>query len=108
MHFLAKNLKFLRKHGAKSPDEIAESMNKRKSTIVKWENGTSEPDLEELIALTKFFGISTDEILLTDLEKASKAKEPKPSESMNGLSEEIQEMKNAIEELRKHIKTSKK
>ena len=108
MHFLAKNLKFLRKHGANSLDEIAESMKKRKPTIAKWENGTIEPNLEELIALSKFFGISTDEILLTDLEKADKGKEPKTSESMNGLSEEIQEMKNAIEELRKHIKTSKK
>jgi transcriptional regulator with XRE-family HTH domain len=76
---------------------------------VNWEKGEGEPTLKELLLLTNFFNISVDRMLTVDLEKeADTLKTKKSNLSINDLSEEITEMRTAIEELRKHIKHGRK
>lgn len=64
----ADNLKFLRKNDCVSQSHLALHMNKGQTTIANWENGNSEPSLDELIELSNFFDISPTVLLLGELE----------------------------------------
>jgi transcriptional regulator with XRE-family HTH domain len=70
MSFFSKNLRFLRRRGDFSQDEIATLFNKRPNTVGNWENRKSEPSLGELIRLGEFFKVSTHDLLHKDLEKS--------------------------------------
>ncbi len=67
MHFLGKNLRYLRKQTSKTQSEIASLIQKGQTTIGNWENGISEPNLNELLIISNFFDIRLDDLLKTDL-----------------------------------------
>jgi transcriptional regulator with XRE-family HTH domain len=68
MSLFSKNLRFLRKKGNRSQEEIAALFNKRANTIGNWENQKSEPSLGELMRLGDFFKVSAEDLLNKDLE----------------------------------------
>ena len=68
----ANNLRFLRKRGGHNQEDIAILFNKRANTVGNWENQKSEPSLGELMKLADFFKVSTEDLLQTDLESASR------------------------------------
>jgi len=67
MHFLGKNLRHLRKQTSKTQSEIASLIQKGQTTIGNWENGISEPNLNELLIISNYFDIPLDKLLKTDL-----------------------------------------
>ncbi|HLI92439.1 MAG TPA: helix-turn-helix transcriptional regulator [Puia sp.] len=67
MHFLGKNLRYLRKQSAKTQSEIASLIQKGQTTIGNWENGISEPSLNELLVISNYFDIPVDTLLKIDL-----------------------------------------
>lgn len=66
---LGNNLKFLRKKTNKTQTQLAFEVGKKQSGYASWERGQSEPGIKELIAITEIFGITLDELILTDLEE---------------------------------------
>lgn len=60
---LAKNLVALRKEKELSQKDIAKICNTTFQTISRWENGTNEPDIDTLILLSGFFGVTIDELI---------------------------------------------
>lgn len=64
---IAQNLKFLRKFSSKSQEEVANELNIKRTTLSGYENGSSEPNSENLIRLSEFYGVSLDELLKQDL-----------------------------------------
>jgi len=67
MHFLGKNLRHLRKQTSKTQSEIASLIQKGQTTIGNWENGISEPNLNELLIISNYFDIPVDRLLKIDL-----------------------------------------
>ena len=67
MHFLGKNIKHLRKQFSQTQSELADMMGKGQTTIGNWENGVSEPSVEELLLLSNYFGTPVDILLKVDL-----------------------------------------
>lgn len=67
----AKNLKILRKIKGESQAELARIVSKGQTTIGNWETGLSEPNIEELVILSNFFGVSLDALILSNLPYAS-------------------------------------
>jgi len=56
MHYLGKNLRYLRKQMSKPSRRIASLIKKGQTTIGNWEeNGISEPNLDELLVISNFF-----------------------------------------------------
>jgi len=53
----------LRKKNGLSQDELAEKLNVSRQAVSNWERGESLPDTENLIALSKIYGVSIDELL---------------------------------------------
>ena len=55
---------------------VAESIGVSRQAVSKWENGTSEPNTSNLVALAKLYGISAENLLKgveTALEEQNKA-----------------------------------
>jgi transcriptional regulator with XRE-family HTH domain len=67
MHFLGKNLRYLRKQSSRTQSEIASLIQKGQTTIGNWENGISEPSLNELLIISNYFDIPVDTLLKADL-----------------------------------------
>src|ERR1700735_5337572 len=118
MHFLGKNLRYLRKQSARTQSEIASLIQKGQTTIGNWENGISEPSLNELLIISNYFDISLDVLLKFDLTEAQGAvsrspgisrtytpddKEPlkaeEPGNAMAFVLKEIREIQQKIEQL---------
>ena len=71
MHYLGKNLRYLRKQLSKTQSEIASLIKKGQTTIGNWENGISEPNLDELLVISNFFDIPLDPLVKVDLAEAN-------------------------------------
>lgn len=54
--------KFRRKNGL-SQEQLAERIGVSRQAISKWESGTSSPELEKLLELSKCFNITLDELV---------------------------------------------
>lgn len=60
---LADRILQFRKALGLSQEQLAEQIGVSRQSISKWETGQSTPELDKLVALSKVFGISTDELL---------------------------------------------
>ena len=63
---LSDNIRKYRKLNNMSQDELAEKLNVTRQSISLWENGQTQPSLENIVALAKLFEVSTDELLVSD------------------------------------------
>ena len=65
--FFSSNIKFLRKHRGRTQDDVAFALNMKRSTLSGYENEVSEPNLDALIAFSKYFNIAIDTLVKVDL-----------------------------------------
>ena len=63
-------LQMLRKARGWSQEELAQQINVSRQALSKWESGASIADTENVIALSRLFGVSTDYLLLEESEAA--------------------------------------
>ncbi|MEJ7737425.1 MAG: helix-turn-helix transcriptional regulator [Chitinophagaceae bacterium] len=101
MHFLGKNLKYLRKKLGKTQPEIASLVNKGSTTVSNWENGESEPSLSELMIISNFFGVPIDALLNKDLTTTQDA-EVVPGD--NAIWKTIKALQKDIGDIKKALK----
>ncbi len=60
---LSDNIRYYRKKNNLSQDELAERIGVSRQSVSFWENGQTQPTIDNIIALTKIFNISTDMLL---------------------------------------------
>lgn len=70
---IGNNLKLLRKRIGKSQEEVAKGMNMTRSTYSGYENGVAQPNIDSLIQLSNFYGVSVDELIKKDFLKYSES-----------------------------------
>ncbi len=73
--YLGTNLKFLRKRLGKTQDALSSEVNIGRTTIANYEAGISEPNVETLIAFSKYYGISLDDLMSKNMEEIYKSGE---------------------------------
>ena len=66
---LSEKIFTLRKQKGLSQEQLGEALGVSRQAVSKWESGQSLPDLDKLLALSRYFEVSTDS-LLTDEEGA--------------------------------------
>lgn len=67
----------LRKEKRMSQQELAEALNVSRQAVSRWETGVSVPSMENLLALSRAFGVSVNEFINGDALKPGKEKEEK-------------------------------
>jgi transcriptional regulator with XRE-family HTH domain len=65
---LGERIQQLRKARGLSQEQLADSLNVSRQAISKWETDQSSPEIENILALSRMFSISTDELLGNDRE----------------------------------------
>lgn len=60
---MADRIQYLRKTNGISQEELAVKVGVSRQAISKWESGQSLPDLEKIITMSDYFGVTTDYIL---------------------------------------------
>lgn len=63
---IANRLVALRRDGRLSQEELAARLGVSRQAVSKWERGESSPDMDNLIALARLYGISLDMLLLSE------------------------------------------
>lgn len=81
--FFPKNLRYLRKKKQQKQSEVSTWVNKKHNTVGNWENGVSEPSLNDLLILSDRFEVSADEFLRFDLEKQASLNNTDLSQAKN-------------------------
>lgn len=69
MSILSDNLRFLRDKQNLSQQKISDTLLITRSRYVKYEDGTSEPPIEILLRISKYFSISIDLLVSVDIRK---------------------------------------
>ena len=65
--YLAQNLKYLRERKGLSQREFSADLGLSRATVGNWETGERKPDIEMIIRLAEYFGVSLDDLVLSDL-----------------------------------------
>lgn len=65
---LGKKIQLLRKENGMSQEQLAAHITVSRQAISKWEVGDSVPDPDNIVQLSKLFGVSTDYLLMDDME----------------------------------------
>lgn len=71
-HYLAQNIKYLRKSKSFTQEELAQRLGINRAALGSYEEGRAEPRLSVLQHFAQFFDCSIDELLHHDLEKGNK------------------------------------
>ena len=66
MH-LHTNIKLLRTMRKRTCDEVAHTLEVKRTRLSGWENGQSEPDISHLVKLGIYYRLSLDILIATDL-----------------------------------------
>ena len=72
---IAEKIKQLRKYNNFTQEELAIKLNVSRQTISKWETNVTIPDANNIVAISKLFNITTDELLDYRVETVKKKKQ---------------------------------
>jgi transcriptional regulator with XRE-family HTH domain len=72
---IAEKIKELRKDNSMTQEDLAEKLNVSRQTISKWETSVTIPDADNIVAISKLFNITTDELLDYRVETVQKKKQ---------------------------------
>ena len=67
---LADKIIELRKQAGMSQEELADKLGVSRQSVSKWEMAQSTPDMNRIIMMAKLFGVSTDFLLLDEMESS--------------------------------------
>lgn len=71
MSILSDNIRYLRNQLAYSQQKVAEALSITRGRYAKYEDGASEPPLEILVKISRYFHVSIDLLVSVDLRKIS-------------------------------------
>ena len=72
---IAEKIKQLRKDNSMTQEDLAEKLSVSRQTISKWETSVTIPDADNIVAISKLFDITTDELLDYRVETVQKKKQ---------------------------------
>ena len=81
---MAERLQRLRKEHHFSQEQLAEKLQVSRQAVSKWENGQTAPDLNNIIAMSNLYEVTTDYILI-GRERSSKENEQKSRKRKSGI-----------------------
>ena len=85
---LSNNLYILRKRRGLSQEEFAEKIHISRQAVSKWERGEALPDIENLIEIAEFYGVTIDELINKDEAIGEVAEPPVREDDSKSESEE--------------------
>lgn len=75
---LGEKIYILRTENGLSQEAFGDSLGVSRQSVSKWETGQSIPELEKVVAISNFFGVTTDYLLREDFEREAEEPETAP------------------------------
>lgn len=63
---VGENIKILRKRKGKSQEEVAAALGLNRSTYSGYENNIAQPNLDNILRISKYYGLSIEELITKD------------------------------------------
>ena len=82
----------LRTEKRMSQEQFANLFGVSRQSMQKWENGTFKPDIDKLIAISKYFGVSVDSLLFDDVNQDMSARIPEPFDNNSEIDQQYGEL----------------
>lgn len=73
MSYFGKNIKLLRKRRGRTQDDVAFALGLKRPTLSGYENGVAQPGLDTLVAFSRYFNVSVDTLIKTELSALSES-----------------------------------
>lgn len=70
---ISQNIKFLRKRERLTQEQLAEKIGIKRSLLGAYEEGRADPRLNNLLAISRIFNVSVDQLISTDINEATVA-----------------------------------
>lgn len=70
--YISKNIKFLRNQKNVSQRKMAQDIGIGRSSLIKWENEVSIPDVYDIARMMEYFNVENEDIIYTDIEEKYK------------------------------------
>lgn len=67
------NIKILRKRRGRTQDEVAFTLNMKRSTLSGYENGVAQPNIDALTKFSDYYGVAIDTLVKVDLSTLSES-----------------------------------
>lgn len=104
-------LKELRVKNGLSQEKLAERLGVSRQSVSKWEQGYAVPSSDNVLELSKLYGISADDILNCEAPKAAadekeEASKPQKSQQTDVLNDAVAENEHEVKSTEKHKKHS--
>ena len=93
---IGENIKNLREEKGISQKVLAEAIGSGENTVSGWEKNKNSPPGDKIVAMAKFFGCSTDQILLDESDR-------NVSEDMKALFRRYNELNQSIKPMARNI-----
>jgi transcriptional regulator with XRE-family HTH domain len=65
--YFSSNIKFLRKRRGRTQDEMASALGMKRPTLSGYENNVAQPNLDSIMAISRYFNIAIDTLIKIDL-----------------------------------------
>lgn len=100
---IAEKIVLLRKKKGISQEELANELHTSRQAVSKWENDQSTPDLAKVVALSQYFGVTTDYLLTDNIETAAYHNSRESDPAFQKLKSEVteEEYEYAVNEAKK-------
>ena len=91
----------LRQRGGLTQQQLAAMMNVSHQAVSKWEGGQAMPDIQTLLDLTRFFGLTVEQLVAPeeDAEEKSESMEPENREPEIGVKIEVEANNMTLQQL---------
>lgn len=66
---ISQNIKFLRKRARLTQEQLAEKIGIKRSLLGAYEEGRADPRLNNLLAISRIFNVSVDQLISTDIDE---------------------------------------
>lgn len=83
---ISQNIKFLRKNERLTQEQLAEKIGIKRSLLGAYEEGRADPRLNNLLAISRIFNVSVDQLISTNINKDTLSSFPNDSNNLKVLS----------------------
>lgn len=84
---ISEKIALCRKEHGMSQEELAAMLDISRQAVSRWETGAAMPDTEKIIQLSRVFGVTTDYLLLDEVEEKRPEAESKPAQKEEAAQE---------------------
>ncbi len=101
---IGEKIALCRKRAGLSQEELASRLELSRQAVSRWETSSAVPDIEKVVQLSKLFNVTTDYLLLDEIEEWEGPAQKKELSLTETAAADVIQKKNAVQERRRRFR----